>query len=519
MRGRGGRLTEEREAAPPGHPSGFDKLAPACHSWFMAQSSSRVLIVGFHSPLNQGALTQALEESEARGTALEFIALVSRSNFLGARADEFIDSSDGFKSRGFEASKAWPFPSRQLWEDLRSAESVAYRMMERVHRVARAGKTIELQKRRWYEWVAFTYGFLKHHRIDRVVQCNVPHFPFQYALHETARAIGIETRFLMQLQIKETYLIASSIDGIYGPLRRALEDAGEQGRPELEGRMRDELDRRTTRHQPFYMHSKGIPLRTRYYAFQRRFLRGAIRSIPSKRAYRAARRAGGEAPSEGTPYVYVPLHLQPEAPTLPLGDVYVDQLLMVETLVRALPDGWLIVVKENPKQRLEKRDASFYRRLEQLDCVRLVGRDANSFDLLHGSQAVATITGTAGWEALCTGKPTLTFGHAVYRHARGSVAVESVEQLRDALASIAAGDFPNATVDDCARFLGALQTVTYAGISEEEYLRDSEHDAESAARACSAAMAEALGIGAPTGAPDHPRSRATADTRPQGAER
>jgi hypothetical protein len=85
------------------------------------------------------------------------------------------------------------------------------------------------------------------------------------------------------------------------------------------------------------MHSKGVPLWTRLYTFQRRFLRGRIRSIPVTRAYRAARRKRGEAPTAETPYVYLPLHLQPEATTSPMGGVFTDQYLALETLVRALP--------------------------------------------------------------------------------------------------------------------------------------------------------------------------------------
>lgn len=448
--------------------------------------------MGFHTPLNQAAILRALEESDTRGDAPEFVALVSRSNFLGARADVYIDSSDGFRNRGFEESRDWPFPPRRLWGELRPAESTAYRMMDRVHRVSRAGRTIESRKRRWLEWVAFAYGFLRHHRIDRVVQCNVPHFPFEFLLHETARAIGVETRFLMQLQVKDTYLTSTSIEGLYERLEIALGRTPADAA--LEPRMQTEIERRTTRHQPFYMHSKGVPLWTRLYTFQRRFLRGRIRSIPASRAYRAARRKRGEVPTAETPYIYLPLHLQPEATTLPLGGVHVDQLLAVETLIRALPEGWLLVIKENPKQRLEKRDASFYRRLGQIECVRLVGRDVNSFDLLQGARAVATVTGSAGWEALCAGKPTLTFGNAFYRNAPGSIAVDSLDQLRRDLASIAAGDFHAPTVEDCTRFLAALQSVTHTGICDAQYLRDSDYDLEAAARSCSGAVSEALGL-------------------------
>ena len=50
------------------------------------------------------------------------------------------------------------------------------------------------------------------------------------------------------------------------------------------------------------------------------------------------------------PFVYVPLHLQPERSTNPLGGVFDEQYLMVGMISSELPSGWRIYVKEHPSQ-------------------------------------------------------------------------------------------------------------------------------------------------------------------------
>lgn len=460
----------------------------------MHQPGPRTLLVGFEKPLNQAAVRAAVDRLRVEGRPLPFLALVSRGDFLEERADLFIREVRDFRELGFATSRGWSFPSRELWERLQPAEAVAMNMMSRTWRRARAGKNHESRKRRWLEWVSHAHGLLVENRIERVLHCNVPHFPFQFVLHEVARALGIETRFLMQLQVRDSFVLAPTIEELHEPVGRVLR--GEPGAPALpdapEPRMVAELERRTTRHRPFYMSGKGLGAWTRFHRAQRRFLRFHLRSLPTALSYWAARRARGGRIEPGTPFVYLPLHLQPEATTLPLGGIYEHQGLTVETLVRALPPGWLLVVKENPKQRFDKRAAAFYRRLASLPSVRLVSRSRNSFDLLTGCRAVATVTGTAGWEALCVGKPTLVLGQAFFRHAPGAHVVGSVEDAREALARISEGRTGGAGPDGAARFLRALQAVSYEGVCDEYYLRDSKRTFEQSVESITEAVLAAL---------------------------
>ncbi len=452
----------------------------------------KCLFVGFHTPLNQRAVLEALDERERIDGQPMSVGLASRMDFLGPRAKVYVPTDDGMRERGFAQSREWPFPSREVLERLGVAETVAARMMARVHRVSGAGRTFERRKRRWLEWVVWSYGFLAHHGFERLVFCNVPHFPFDYVLHETARAMGLETRFLMQLQVKDTFLLADSIDGLFDALAQRLAEPESAPPPALERRMQLEFDRRSGRHVPFYMHGGGLPWSRRFHTWQRRLLRMHLRAAPTTLAYGHARLTRPLPPLDASAYVYVPLQLQPEASTLPLGGVHVDQLLMIEMLARALPAGWLLIVKENPKQRFDKRHASFYRRLRELPQVRLASRSTSSFDLLHAARAVATVTGSAGWEAVFARKPVFAFGNSFYRRAPGVHAVEALDDLAAALARVQAGSFACATNEQIEHFLRALQSTTYAGVSDIQYLRDSEYDLARAAAACSRAVAAAI---------------------------
>jgi hypothetical protein len=127
-------------------------------------------------------------------------------------------------------------------------------------------------------------------------------------------------------------------------------------------------------------------------------------------------------------YIYFPLHLQPEQTTDILGGDYVDQLLAIEELARVLPKDVLIYVKENPKQTIYMRDPSFFRRLGDIPSVRYLPVGVSTFELTKNALALATVTGTAGWEAIQMGKPAICFGYAWYRGLPGVFEWEKIKR-------------------------------------------------------------------------------------------
>lgn len=87
-----------------------------------------------------------------------------------------------------------------------------------------------------------------------------------------------------------------------------------------------------------------------------------------------------------------------------LGGGYEDQFLALERVAQLLLEDWIIYVKENPIQTFYKCCPEFFLRLKNIRNARLVFPCTDTYDLIEHSQFVATITGTAGWEAVATGK-------------------------------------------------------------------------------------------------------------------
>lgn len=109
-------------------------------------------------------------------------------------------------------------------------------------------------------------------------------------------------------------------------------------------------------------------------------------------------------------FVYFPLQMQPEMTTAILGGIYRDQALAIEQLAAMLPEGVRILVKENPKQDGRYRSPMFFHRLRRIPAVQILPSHANTHKLTAASEFVATISGTAAWEAVTSGKPALLFG-------------------------------------------------------------------------------------------------------------
>ncbi len=121
-------------------------------------------------------------------------------------------------------------------------------------------------------------------------------------------------------------------------------------------------------------------------------------------------------------FVYLALHLEPEENVHALGGRFRNQLDAVVALRELLPEGWTLILKENPKQTFAHRGQPFDMRLAGLDRVRWVDPAVASKDLIARARLVASITGTAGYEALLAGTPCIYFGEAWYAGLPGSFA-------------------------------------------------------------------------------------------------
>ncbi len=138
-------------------------------------------------------------------------------------------------------------------------------------------------------------------------------------------------------------------------------------------------------------------------------------------------------PQDAEKYVLLPLHYQPEATTSPAGDIFVNQRLCVETLLKNLPSDYYVYVKEHPQQfqyhmlGQTSRIKEFYSDLLSSPRVRLMPLGMDSYSLIKNASAVATVTGTVGWEALMHRVPVIVFGMIWYERMPGVLRIKDSE--------------------------------------------------------------------------------------------
>jgi hypothetical protein len=128
----------------------------------------------------------------------------------------------------------------------------------------------------------------------------------------------------------------------------------------------------------------------------------ALRASMSERLY-------VKDPVPERPFLFYPLHYEPEAATLMHGSYFENQTEVILNLARSLPAGWRVVVKEHPAMR-NLRKLGFYRRLRRIPNVALVPMAVPTKQLILDAQVVAVISGSPGLEASLIGKPVVMFG-------------------------------------------------------------------------------------------------------------
>jgi len=191
-------------------------------------------------------------------------------------------------------------------------------------------------------------------------------------------------------------------------------------------------------------------------------------------------------------YVYFALHFQPEMSTVPMGGGFAEQVLVVQLLRAYLPDDVVVYVKEHPRQSSWLyRDEQFYQDFLDIDNVYLVARNTDSFALREHCMAVATITGSVGFEALFRQKPVFMFGHRFYQYANGVYPIRTHADCKAAVEAVFVhGERP--ILIESKLFLKAIEETRVYGLvnpwdHKVSHLTDSQHSL-----ACSDAILEAL---------------------------
>ncbi len=175
------------------------------------------------------------------------------------------------------------------------------------------------------------------------------------------------------------------------------------------------------------------------------------------------------------PYVFFPLHMQPECTTVPQGGEFADQLMTLRMLRSALDSNQYIFVKEAPGQFRWHRGSSarytwIYEEMASMHNVHLLPMDTNPFTLIDNSECVFCITGTAGWESIVRGKPVIAMGSLYYyKGFDGVYQAETTEDIRNTLLDIKLN--PEISWETTLRNIHALINISHPCTHQTKHLK------------------------------------------------
>ena len=207
------------------------------------------------------------------------------------------------------------------------------------------------------------------------------------------------------------------------------------------------------------------------------------------RMYRDWRRLGRLATTrladlDKTPFVFYPLHLEPEMALQGLSPEYFYQLSLIAAVSRDLPAGVLLAVKE-AFGAVGRRPADFYGQIAEFKNVVMLHPLELGVDCVRRAAAVVTICGTAGFEAAVMGRPVVAFGrHNVYNFLPHVTPVTDEARLQEHLTQALGAEFDASAARRAGRrFIRAIVQRSF-DMREYNYIDLACFDPRSVSEAC-----------------------------------
>ena len=133
-------------------------------------------------------------------------------------------------------------------------------------------------------------------------------------------------------------------------------------------------------------------------------------------------------------FIYFALPAEPERTVLLAAPFYTNHLDVVANIVKSLPIGYKLYVKEHPAMNSRGwRKISYYKQLMKIPNVKLVHPHIKSEDVIKKSSLVIAISGTSGFEAAFFNKPSIVFTDTNYSVLSNVIRLKSIEELPEAI--------------------------------------------------------------------------------------
>jgi len=205
--------------------------------------------------------------------------------------------------------------------------------------------------------------------------------------------------------------------------------------------------------------------------------------------YRTQRKIAAIKLSElaGKKFVYFPLHIEPEMALHGISPEYFYQHAAIAALARDLPAGVLLAVKE-AYGSIGRRPKEFYRQIADLKNVVWLETWEPGIACAQAASAVATICGTAGLEAACSGRSVVSFGqHNLYNFLSSVYVINNERELAGCLRQALDRTDSEAIRAEALRLVQAVVDCS-VDLEQYDYIDLDSYNAAVVDRLCAALM-------------------------------
>ena len=130
------------------------------------------------------------------------------------------------------------------------------------------------------------------------------------------------------------------------------------------------------------------------------------------------------------PFIYYPLHAEPERSLLLVAPYFTDQLELISNVAKSIPIGYKLFVKEHKVMGLFGwRSLSYYKKILAHPNVELIHPFTNVNEMLDNCSLVVGVGGATGSEAAFHGKPAIVFADVSYSSLPSVVKIKNIEEL------------------------------------------------------------------------------------------
>ena len=134
--------------------------------------------------------------------------------------------------------------------------------------------------------------------------------------------------------------------------------------------------------------------------------------------------------SSELPFIYFPLHVEPEQTLLIRAPFYTDQLNLIKNISKALPVNYMLFVKEHPAMKFNGwHEILFYKKIIDLPNVKIFHPSVSNEEFIEKSSLVISIAGTAGLQSAFYNKPSIVFSDVNYTNLSSVYQLKNINEL------------------------------------------------------------------------------------------